>query len=169
MAERHLVDIGISGGVTAAKAGSLVMIAGGPVELIERVKPVVDCYSREMIWCGEVGAGMAAKAARNLIALCVMAAVADGAALAEAAGVDQTLFAEIVRETAPMGHGQRLLDGSMLKLSGSAVDEIRMTGIKDLAVAIRLARDLGIDVPAATTAHDQWDRVVKLIAGEEMF
>ena len=164
---RHLVDMGISGGVTGAKAGSLFLIAGGPLDVIERVKPVVDCYSREMIWCGEVGAGMVAKAARNLIALCVMAAVSDGAALAKAAGVAQVLFAEIVRKTAPMGHGQRLLDGSMLKLSGSALDEISTTGAKDLAVAIRLAEDLGIDVPAATAAYTEWDRVVGLVAGGE--
>ena len=165
-AGRHLVDMGISGGVTGAEAGSLLLIAGGDSEVIEQIRPVVGCYSRALVACGASGAGMAAKAARNLIALCVMAATADAAALARAAGVDPRVFAEIVRETAPTAHVQRLLDGSMLAESGNTVSGIATTGAKDLGVAVRMAAELGVVVPSATTAIDQWDRVVSLVEGD---
>ena len=158
--ERHLLDIGISGGVSGAAAGTLVMLAGGDNANIKRVAPVLACYSRQLVFCGPVGSGMAAKAARNLIALAVMALAAEGLAVAEAGGVDRDLFAEVCALTDPFGYGARYIDGSMLASSGVSVERLRTTGLKDLSVAEDIAAALGVDAPAASYAITQWDRVV---------
>lgn len=157
--ERHLLDIGISGGVSGAAAGTLVMLAGGDNASIERVVPVLACYSRQLVSCGPVGSGMAAKAARNLIALAVMALAAEGLAVAEACGVDRDLFAEVCAATDPFGYGVPFIDGSMLSRSGVSVERLRTTGLKDLSVVEAIAADLGVDAPAAAYATSQWDRV----------
>ena len=46
---RHLVDVGISGGAGGAADGTLVMIAGGEDAVLDRVVPILDCYSRKLV------------------------------------------------------------------------------------------------------------------------
>ena len=163
---RRLVDIGISGSVTGAEAGDLLLIAGGDGGTLESIRPLLDSYSRDLVHCGDVGTGMAVKAARNLIALSVMAVAADGLALAASAGVDRRLFADIVRSTDPSGHCQRALDGTMLTASGNTLDGIRQTGMKDLMVAAAIALELEVDVPTGLAAIDDWCRVVTMLGAE---
>ena len=98
---RHLVDVCVSGGPAGARDGTLVLIAGGDAELLERLHPLFETYGSEVVRCGPVGAGAATKAARNLIALGAMALAADALALAERAGVDRDCLARVVSATRP--------------------------------------------------------------------
>ena len=157
---RHFVDVGISGGAGGAADGTLVMIAGGEDAVLDRVVPILDCYSRKLVRCGPVGAGMAAKVARNLMALSVMALAVEGIALAEAAGVDAERLAEIVEATDPFGYGPRVVDGSMLTATRNQLASVRTTGLKDLVVAAAMAADLGIESSSTDAAIRGWDRLV---------
>lgn len=161
---RHLIDVGISGGVGRAADGTLVMIAGGEDETLDRVVPILDCYSRKLVRCGPVGAGMAAKVARNLMALSVMASAVEGITMAAAAGVDAERLAEILEATDPFGHGSRLVDGSMRAATGNQLASIRTTGLKDLSVAAAIAADLGIESWSTDAAIRGWDRLVDYLS-----
>ena len=162
---RHLVDVCVSGGPVGARDGTLVLIAGGEPELLERLQPLFDTYCAELILCGPAGAGAATKAARNLIALGAMALAADALALAERAGVDRECLARVVTATDPTSRGPRLLEGDL----GTGVTSAGMavTGRKDLDVLRRIAADLEVSVPAADAAVDNWDRAVELATRSE--
>ena len=162
---RGLVDVGISGGPSGARRGTLVLIAGGEPAELERVRPLTETYASELIHCGPAGAGEAAKAARNLIALGAMALAADALALAERAGVERDCLARVVRATDATGRGARLLEGDLA--TGVTPAAVAMTGAKDLAVAAATAEDLGIALPTADGATRNWDRVVELVARAE--
>ena len=157
---RHLVDVCVSGGPAGARDGTLVLIAGGEPELLDRLSPLFDAYSSELIGCGPAGSGAAAKAARNLIALGAMALTADALALAERAGVDRECLRRVVDATDPASRGARLLAGGLG--TGITAASMAVTGRKDLDVASRIAADLDIVLPAADAAVTSWDRVVEL-------
>ena len=162
---RHLMDVGVSGGPSGARAGTLVLIAGGQPELLERLRPLLDTYSSEVIHCGPAGSGAAAKAARNLIALGSMALTADALALAEKAGVGREGLTRVVAATDPASRGTRLLEGDLS--TGIASAGVAFTGRKDLEVIRAMAADLEVSVPAADAAIAGWDRVVELTARSE--
>jgi 3-hydroxyisobutyrate dehydrogenase-like beta-hydroxyacid dehydrogenase len=162
---RHLVDVGVSGGPAGARDGTLVLIAGGEPELLERLRPLFDTYCSEVILCGPTGSGATAKAARNLIALGSMALAADALALAEQAGVGREGLARVVAATDPASRGARLLEGDLS--TGIASASVAFTGLKDLQVIRAMAADLEVSVPAADAAVSGWDRVVELTARSE--
>ena len=158
---RHLTDVCISGGPAGARDGTLVLIAGGESGILERVRPLVATYSSELIRCGPAGAGAAAKAARNLIALGAMALGADAVALAESAGVDRACLAQVVRATDPAARCARLLEGDLG--TGVSAASVATTGLKDLNVAAAIAAELDVALPTADAAARTWDRVVELV------
>lgn len=162
---RHLVDVGISGGPSGARDGTLVLMAGGEPAELERARPLVETYSRELIHCGPAGAGLAAKAARNLIALGAMALAADALALAEGAGVDRDCLAKVVSATDATGRCTRLLEGDLS--TGITSAAVAVTGAKDLSVAAAIAAGLDIELPAADAATRSWRRVVELVGRSE--
>src|SRR5690606_16139111 len=63
----RFIDAGISGGAIGANDGSLYVMCGGDPGTIAEARPVLDAYSNHVVRFGEVGAGMAAKLARNLL------------------------------------------------------------------------------------------------------
>ena len=162
---RHLVDVCVSGGPAGARNGTLVLIAGGESELLDRLRPLFDAYSSEVIRCGPAGSGAAAKAARNLIALGAMALAADAVALAERAGIDRHCLSRVVAATDPASRGAWLLQGDLS--TGISAAGVAVTGRKDLDVASRIAADLDIRLPAVDAALTSWDRVVELAARPE--
>ena len=129
------------------------------------MRPLVETYGREVIHCGPTGAGAAAKAARNLIALGAMALAADALALAEGAGVDRGCLARVVSATDPTGRCARLLEGDLA--TGITSAAVAVTGAKDLAVAAAIAADLDVAVPTADSAARSWERVVELVVRSE--
>lgn len=161
----HLVDVGVSGGPSGARDGTLVLIAGGEPDLLERLRPLFETYSSEVIHCGPAGSGAAAKAARNLMALGAMALAAEALALAERAGVDRDCLARVVAATDPAARGPRLLEGGLG--TGITAASVAVTGLKDLRVASRIAAELDIALPAVEAAAGSWDRVVELAARSE--
>lgn len=162
---RHVVDVPVSGGPAGARNGTLVLIAGGEPELLERLRPLFDTYCSDVVRCGPVGSGAATKAARNLIALGSMALAADALALAERAGVDTECLARVVAATDPASRGARLLQGDLG--TGITSTGVAVTGRKDLDVLRRIAADLEVSQPAADAAISNWDRVVELVARSE--
>jgi 3-hydroxyisobutyrate dehydrogenase-like beta-hydroxyacid dehydrogenase len=157
----QLLDAGISGGVPGATAGTLLVIAGGTTETIDAARPGLEPWSREIVHVGPVGAGMAAKIARNYIQYACFAAVHDGQALAQAAGVDLATFAHIVESTHAVDATAATLQRrdarprleSELGERGSVLAQAHALGLKDLAVAEALAAEVGADLPGLDGAR----------------
>ncbi len=58
----HFIDAPVSGGIEGAREGSLVAIVGGDKAIIERISPLLDCYTSKISLMGEIGTGQATKA-----------------------------------------------------------------------------------------------------------
>jgi 3-hydroxyisobutyrate dehydrogenase-like beta-hydroxyacid dehydrogenase len=157
----RVLDAGISGGVSGATAGTLLVIAGGSDETLAAARPGIEPWSGEVVHIGPLGAGMAAKIARNYIQYACFAAVHDGQALAQAADVDLATFAHIVESTHAVNSTMALLGRadvtpraeSSLGARGPALAQAAALGLKDLRVAEALADELGVDLPGLPGAR----------------
>lgn len=92
-----LVDAPVSGGVAGAEQGTLAIMAGGRVEHIERVRPVVMHLAARFTRMGDSGAGQVAKLCNQAIVGSLVAVIAEAIRLAEAAGVDSKMLPEALK------------------------------------------------------------------------
>lgn len=82
------IDAPVSGGTDGAAAGKLAIMAGGPVDTIESVTPVLRAYAARVTRMGEVGAGQTTKLANQAIVATTLAGLAEAFVLAKRSGID---------------------------------------------------------------------------------
>ncbi|KAA0201497.1 hypothetical protein HAZT_HAZT000914 [Hyalella azteca] len=61
------MDAPVSGGVNASKAGSLTFMVGGPEKEFTAAKELLSCMGKNIVHCGDVGTGQAAKICNNML------------------------------------------------------------------------------------------------------
>nr|RBQ87619.1 hypothetical protein FVER53263_00019 [Fusarium verticillioides] len=62
-----LVDAPVSGGVIGAEKGTLAIVVGGSKTSYDRSVPVLQAMARKVTYCGDLGAGLAAKISNKYI------------------------------------------------------------------------------------------------------
>ncbi len=82
-----MVDAPVSGGSEGAERGTLSVFAGGDPADFEKARPLLDAFSSRITYLGPSGAGQMGKAVNQVIIAGTYAGVAEGIALAEAAGL----------------------------------------------------------------------------------
>jgi 2-hydroxy-3-oxopropionate reductase len=145
------LDAPISGGLVAAREGTLSMMIGGSEATLERALPVLSAFARTVIRAGEVGAGQTAKLAHQLVFSLNVMALLEGLALGAAGGVEPRVLKEIFRagiaDSAVLGLWSDLGPRwkNMLKATapGTALPNLR----KDLHLVLEYAKELGVDLP----------------------
>ena len=168
-----VLDAPVSGSVVGAHEGSLAVMVGGDEEALERCRAPFERWSGLIVHMGPVGAGTRAKLARNLLQFVAFAAAGEAQRLAEASGVSLRRLGRIVRHsdgitggpssvflrptTAPME-----LDDPLF----GALAHAAVLGEKDLALALELGRDLGVELPMAAYAHDHLATALGLPDGD---
>jgi 3-hydroxyisobutyrate dehydrogenase len=114
----------------------------------------------EVVHCGPIGNGTAAKLARNLLHFVAFTATGEALRLAEAAGVDLVALGRIVRHTDAITGGP----GAIMHRESTAplatgdgwtpiFEHVCAIGQKDLAHALELADRLGVEAPMAQYAE----------------
>ena len=84
----EFLDAPVSGGVEGAINGRLSVMVGGPAALLERMRPLLDCYAARISHMGGVGAGQDTKAVNQVLVAGIAQAVCEGLALGEKLGLD---------------------------------------------------------------------------------
>ncbi len=92
-----------------AAEGRLNLIVGGDRALFERCLPLLQSYAENVVHAGPVGAGHRLKLLHNYVSLGFSAVLAEAAACAERAGVDPSVFADILAK----GGGDGVVLGRM--------------------------------------------------------
>ncbi|KAH0955928.1 hypothetical protein HN011_007516 [Eciton burchellii] len=99
--ERRLrfIDSPVSGGVNAAKDGSLTFMVGGSKVDLDAAKPVLEATGSRIVHCGDVGTGQAAKLCNNMLLAISMIGTAEAFNLGRKLGLDATVLADIVNSS----------------------------------------------------------------------
>jgi 3-hydroxyisobutyrate dehydrogenase-like beta-hydroxyacid dehydrogenase len=167
LSERHgspgldILDAPVSGGAMGARDGRLVIMVGGDRAAYEQCREPFGRFADLVLHMGPVGAGTKAKLARNLLHFVAYTAAAEAQRLAEAAGLDLRKLAGAVRHSDAVTGGP----GSIMVRPVTApmaaddplrpiLDNARALGEKDLALALELGEQLGVDLPMARYAID---------------
>jgi len=82
-----LLDAPLDGGREGALEGQLNLFVGGDAAILRSVKPVLDAFSRCVVWVGELGAGSVTKIVHNALAMSIDLLLAECLTLGVKAGV----------------------------------------------------------------------------------
>ncbi|MCW2718328.1 NAD(P)-binding domain-containing protein [Pseudonocardia sp.] len=163
-----LLDCGVTPGDKAAENG-MVAILGGDPAVVERARPVLADFAKEVVHCGPLGAGMATKIARNVITYGCWRAVQEAAELASAAGVDPATLVTVIDTADP--DGATLLSWLRMRIGGAEahralVPQVVRLQDKDLAAAQDLAEHLGVELPLVGVARAHGEQTLAIPATE---
>ena len=76
-----LLDAPVSGGVKGAKEGTLAIMVGGEEEIFKKIRPILECFGKNIFYAGEVGNGASAKLIGQYLNAVNLAAVCEGLVL----------------------------------------------------------------------------------------
>ncbi len=157
-----LLDAPVSGGAMGAQDGKLAILVGGDEAGFTASREVLERMGELVVHLGPVGAGTAAKLARNLLHFVAFTAATEAARLAEAAGIDLPTLGKVVRHTDAItgGPGAIMWRDTAGPVAAddhwfAILDHVRQLGEKDLALAVELGDRLDVDTPLADLALDR--------------
>lgn len=153
-----LLDAPCSGGVARAESGELLVMAGGPTELFERVRPILDAVGATIVHCGErPGDGQAVKLVNQLLCGVHIAAAAEALAYAQALGLDPELVHETIRHGAAASF---MLDDRGARMLTREFGDVRSAldiFVKDMRLVVDAGAGHGARTPLAQAARELYD------------
>ena len=90
------LDSPVSGGVGSARDAKLTFMVGGPLGGLERVRHLLNTMGKNVIHCGEVGMGEAAKICNNMMLGISMIGTSEAMSLGIALGIDPKKLANVL-------------------------------------------------------------------------
>jgi 3-hydroxyisobutyrate dehydrogenase-like beta-hydroxyacid dehydrogenase len=146
----EFADAPVSRGVSAAEKGTLSIMFGGKSELLDRVRPILECIGTEITHCGDVGTGQVMKLMNNMVIFQNVSALAEALTIAKRSGVD----GELLFETLSKGSADSFVlrkHGLKYMIKGIYPDDLfpLIYSLKDLRYALQLAEEHDVDAEGA--------------------
>lgn len=138
----EFVDAPVLGTKLPAEEAKLVIMASGPRQVREPLRPIFDAIGQKTMWIGEAGSGTRLKMVTNSWVLTVTEGAAETIALAQGLGVDPALLFEALEGGT--------LDLPYLRMKGEAIIEHDFEPMFRLALA---AKDAGLVGESARRHH----------------
>ena len=149
----RFIDAPVVYGASGAREGTLLSLCGGAEEDVERARPVLMAYSRNVLRVGPVGAGQLAKACNNLLHWAHCVSNYETLLIAKRFGIDAQKMREV------------LLECPAFNLTLKRWDNTRFTWQeKDMDLTMDLAQEAGLSLPLA----GQIDQLVKLLSAADV-
>jgi 3-hydroxyisobutyrate dehydrogenase-like beta-hydroxyacid dehydrogenase len=141
----------------AAEAARLVVVAGGPAEAVERVRPLLEAIGRKFFVIGsEPYSANAVKLAGNFLIASMLESLSEAFALTRKSGVDPATFLEIVNGSffqSPIYQNYgKIVMGEEFSPPGFAL----RLGLKDARLVLAAADEAAVPMPAASVIRDHF-------------
>ena len=154
----RFLDAPVTGGDWGAKKGELVFMIGGDANTLKEAEPIIGVMGKKWFHLGPTGAGQTIKLAMNMILALQVDALAESLALVTRAGLQGEKLVEVLQSS--MGRSG-LLDvkaPNLLKGEYAPSFSLRLMH-KDLGLALDLANQLGVALPATAAARETYSAV----------
>ena len=148
-----VVDCPVSGSPKEARAGKLVVIAGGAQADVERAEPIFKLLGTEWKYTGGVGTAKVVKIVNNMMSMGNVLVAAEAFALGVAAGVEPQKLYDVLSVSGGRSHHFTKRFPNALKGDFSPGFKMEL-GEKDLALGIELGRMMHMPTPSASTARE---------------
>ncbi|GAA3156343.1 2-hydroxy-3-oxopropionate reductase [Blastococcus jejuensis] len=137
-----VLDAALTGGVRGAEAGQINLLVGGDAAVLDRVRPLLEPWTKAVHHLGPLGAGQVGKTANNLVHWAQICAITEALELARRGGVSVPVLRAALQ------------DGPTDSRTLRELEHMRLTWhVKDLANTADLAGRVGMDIPVAETAR----------------
>jgi 2-hydroxy-3-oxopropionate reductase len=159
------LDAPVSGGETGAMNASLSIMVGGPVDVFDEVRPILEILGKTITYCGEHGTGQTVKACNQVQVALNFIGMAEAFVLGAKAGVDPAVILKVLSggyaQTRVMDvRGPRVIEGDFAPGFKSRFH------LKDLNIILETAADLGVPLPATSVAHQLYQELVESGRGD---
>jgi 3-hydroxyisobutyrate dehydrogenase len=153
------VDAPVTGGVIAAEAGRLVIMAGGAAAKVDAVRPILAHYSQRVTHMGENGAGQAAKIANQMIIGGNIAVVAEALNYAANFGVSAPMLPDALAggwaDSAVLQHHAR-----RMAAADYAKEVNAKIMVKDIDIACDMGRETGSPMPVTALVQQLYRQLI---------
>lgn len=144
-----------TGGVHRAVTGQMTLLVGGDEVVFERLRPLLEIMSGQMVYMGEIGNASLIKVVTNLLCLIDLVAMGEGLMLAKRGGLDLARCYEAI--TASSGSSREFEDWAPVILNGSFNTGFTTDlGLKDLGFVTELGRRLDVPLKLATLVEQMF-------------
>ena len=154
----RFLDAPVTGGDWGAKKGELVFMIGGEEGTLKAVEPVLGVMGKRWFLLGPNGAGQTIKLAMNLILALQVDALAEALALVTGAGLKGEGLVEVMQSSMARSGVLDIKAPNLLKGEYKPSFPLRLMH-KDIRLALELARQEGIALPAATASYATYSAV----------
>jgi 3-hydroxyisobutyrate dehydrogenase len=141
------MDAPVSGGVGAATAGTLTFIVGGSKSGFDRAKPLLDLMGKNVVHCGENGAGQATKICNNMMLGISMIGTSEALNLGIKLGLDPKVLSNVLN----MSSGRSWSSDTYNPCPGVIEGVPSSRDYEGGFGTALMAKDLGLAQDAATT------------------
>ncbi len=161
----NFIDAPVSGSKKPAMDGSLVILTGGPKELIIRYEQLFLTMGQKVIYCGEAGQGSAMKMTINLLLAVMVEGLCEALNLAQLLKLDTDLVLDSIL-AGHLGCGLFNFKSDMLKQNEFPVQFPLKHMAKDLRFVLQTADEAGAAVPAGHAAFQLYRQGIGLGNGD---
>jgi 3-hydroxyisobutyrate dehydrogenase-like beta-hydroxyacid dehydrogenase len=154
----RFLDAPVTGGDWGAKKGELVFMIGGHAEPLKSVEPVLSVLGKKWFHLGPNGAGQTIKLAMNLILALQVDALAEALALVTRSGLKGENLIEVMQSSMARSGVLDVKAPNLLKGEYKPSFPLRLMH-KDLSLALDLANQLGVALPATAAAREIYNYV----------
>jgi len=152
-----LIDAPVSGGVAGARAGTLMIMVGGPTAAFERFQPMLATIGKKVVHAGDVGAGHAVKALNNLMSAAHLLASSEALIAGRRFGLDPAVMLEIVNgASGRSGSTENKWPNYVLTEKYDAGFSIRLM-VKDVKLALSIEHATGVPSAASEAVVATWE------------
>jgi 3-hydroxyisobutyrate dehydrogenase len=142
----RLIEAPVLGTIPQVSAGTLLAMAGGAPEDIDRARPVLEKLTRRIVHMGPNGAGYAMKLAANLGLGAYIQAIAESLALGVKQGLALDAMVDVLQETATSSGWLKAKADVLKGADGDITLDIR-TLRKDIMSAVATGALTGVPMP----------------------
>ena len=159
-------DCPVSGLPKRAWDGSLTMMFGGEAEQFALAKPYLDMMGKQVLHCGEVGAGQMTKAINNIIYNINITGFCEVLPLAVKAGLDPEMLADLV-----LGGSSRSFASEHFVpriMQGKFEDDFPMQlAYKDIVNVQKMAEAAGVETPLVDAMTGTYEKAIASGYGQQ--
>lgn len=144
-----------------AVAGTLTLIVGGKPEIVEKVRPVLECVGKDLFYCGDLGMGQAMKLINNFLSAAILTSTVEALVMGVKAGLSLETMTSVMRTTmAWNSHLGTTLPKKALADDFSPGFMVRLAE-KDQRLAMQFAAALGAAVPVGDAVHETFKEAAR--------
>lgn len=152
------LDAPVTGGTWGAEKGELVFMIGGDATAYQRALPVLETMGKRFFHLGPHGAGQTIKLAMNLILALQVSAFAEALALVRGSAIAGEKLFEVLQSSMARNPVLDIKGPLMLKDEYAPSFPLRLMH-KDLGLALELANQIGVPLPATAAARETYNAV----------